>query len=84
MNRLKTPKQNKELSHCLRAIEKKLGWGQSDKWSSYDFDKLSEAIFQETGTKLSANTLKRIWRQAAIQIPPEHHHIKRSGRIPGL
>lgn len=61
MSQLKRLEKNQYLQACLVIIEKKLGWGKSSEWSSYDFEKLSEKIHQETGMKLSANTLKRVW-----------------------
>lgn len=49
------------LSECLSQIENQLGWGPSEGWVSYDFDKLSDTISETTGVKLSNNTLKRVW-----------------------
>ena len=61
MSQLEKTEKNQALQVCLAIIEKKLGWGKSSEWSSYDFEKLSEKIHQGTGMKLSANTLKRVW-----------------------
>ncbi|WP_257668747.1 hypothetical protein [Parapedobacter tibetensis] len=46
---------------CLQEIEKKLGWGDSQQWSSTDFHKLSERIYEQTKVMLSPSTLKRVW-----------------------
>ncbi|MCE7064555.1 DUF1080 domain-containing protein [Dyadobacter sp. CY326] len=46
---------------CLQEIEAALSWGSSAEWSNYDFEKLSEAIFEQTKVRLSVTTLKRVW-----------------------
>ncbi|MFC6101146.1 hypothetical protein [Olivibacter domesticus] len=50
-----------ELQKCLNKIEEKLAWGDGKKWSSADFQQLSDLIHQHTKILLSASTLKRIW-----------------------
>ena len=70
MNQLETVAKNQEVQDCLLQIEKKLGWGKSSGWSSYDFEKLSDTIHQGTGMKLSANTLKRIWGRLNYESDP--------------
>lgn len=70
MNQLEIVVKNQELKDCLVKIEKKLGWGKSSGWSSYDFEKLSDNIHQGTGMKLSANTLKRIWGRLNYESDP--------------
>ena len=70
MNQLETVAKNQEIQDCLLQIEKKLGWGKSSGWSSYDFEKLSDTIHQGTGMKLSANTLKRIWGRLNYESDP--------------
>lgn len=49
------------LKALLTAIENKLQWGKSVDWSSFDFEKLSELIFEQTKRTISENTLKRVW-----------------------
>ena len=45
----------------LRAqLETQLGWGPSEGWTTYDFERLSERIDQQTGVSLSVSTLKRV------------------------
>ena len=44
-----------------KAIEAKLGWGQSEHWSTKDFQQLSDHIKAETGILLSISTLKRFF-----------------------
>ncbi|MGS2739028.1 hypothetical protein [Sinomicrobium sp. M5D2P17] len=70
MSRLENFGKNQDLQDCLTKIEDKLGWGESSGWSSYDFEKLSVYIYQGTGMKLSANTLKRVWGRLHYQSAP--------------
>ncbi|MCF0065165.1 DUF1080 domain-containing protein [Dyadobacter chenwenxiniae] len=49
------------IKACLKEIEGMLAWGDSKDWSNYDFEKLSEAIFEKTKVRLSTTTLKRVW-----------------------
>lgn len=53
--------KNTALQLCLNKIEEKLAWGDGKKWSSADFQQLSELIYQNTKILLSASTLKRVW-----------------------
>ncbi len=50
-----------KVGALLSKIEKVLGWGDSYQWSSYDFEKLTELIFERTKVAISSNTLKRVW-----------------------
>ncbi|MEJ0056155.1 MAG: hypothetical protein WDN75_11100 [Bacteroidota bacterium] len=50
--------------------EDHLGWGSSSEWTHQDFDTLSEMIFEKTGVRLSASTLKRVWGKSKIWTPP--------------
>jgi len=50
--------------------EKNLGWQDSAQWSEYDFDKLSDLIFDKTGDRLSVSTLKRIWGRVRYNSNP--------------
>lgn len=54
-------KRDAYLTACLRAIEKKLGWGDGGHWTSTDFQELSDRIYENTKVMLSASTLKRVW-----------------------
>ncbi|GAA0549479.1 hypothetical protein [Chitinophaga japonensis] len=49
------------LSRCLERIEAIFERGASDQWATYDFEKLSDAIYERTEVRLSVTTLKRIW-----------------------
>ena len=46
---------------CLELAEARLNRGDSSEWTTYDFEKLSEAIEEATGVMLSVTTLKRLW-----------------------
>jgi len=48
------------IANLKAQLETQLGWGGSEAWSNYDFERLSEQIVQKTGVSLSVSTLKRI------------------------
>ena len=50
--------------------EKSLGWEGSEQWNNYDFEKLSELIFEKTSTRFSVSTLKRIWEKVKYDSSP--------------
>jgi hypothetical protein len=58
------------IAACLIAIEKRLGWGNRDDWTNYDFERLSDRIQEKTGTQLSVTTLKRLWGRVNYQSSP--------------
>lgn len=49
------------LQRCLYQIELSFCRGASDTWRTFDFEKLSEAIYAQTAVRLSVTTLKRVW-----------------------
>ncbi len=53
--------ETEPIKRCLELIELKFQRGPGSTWTSYDFEKLSAAIFGETGVMLSVTTLKRVW-----------------------
>lgn len=53
--------ENIYIRKCLDLIEVQYNRGKSADWSTYDFEKLSDAILEKTGVTLSVTTLKRIW-----------------------
>ncbi len=59
------------LTHCCALIEKKLGWGESERWTNADFEVLSEKIQVETGVSLSTSTLKRLWGRVRYSSTPQ-------------
>jgi hypothetical protein len=58
------------LSRALEQIETLFDRGASDNWTTYDFEKLSEAIFDRTQVRLSVTTLKRIWGKLKYDSAP--------------
>jgi hypothetical protein len=58
------------LQKCKNLIEEKLGWGDSEDWSTQDFEKLSALIFESTQVQLSVITLKRIWGKIRYDSKP--------------
>lgn len=50
--------------------EQALGWEDSGNWGDYDFEKLSELIFEKTNTQLSVSTLKRLWGKVKYDNTP--------------
>jgi hypothetical protein len=59
-----------EVTRCLLLIETRLAWGPSERWVNYDFEKLSDAIHEGTGVRLSVTTLKRIWGRLKYDSAP--------------
>lgn len=49
------------VQKCLKQIEQRLEWGNSDDWHNDTFQKLSDRINEETNVLLSITTLKRVW-----------------------
>ena len=58
------------LVRALTRIEALFNRGASDNWSMYDFEKLSEAIYERTQVRLSVTTLKRIWGKLKYDSTP--------------
>lgn len=61
---------NALINSCLRKIEEQLGWGESQGWSTQDFESLSKKIQEATGVALSVATLKRIWGKVRYESKP--------------
>lgn len=59
-----------DIARCLLLIETRLAWGPGEHWVNYDFEKLSEAIHENTGVRLSVTTLKRIWGRLKYESAP--------------
>lgn len=59
------------LLQCRRAVEDKLGWGNSQHWTNVDFETLSDRVFSETGVRLSVSTLKRLWGKVQYTSSPQ-------------
>ena len=59
-----------KLQECLSKLESKLGWGSSETWTTYDFEKLSQLIWESTKVNLSVTTLKRVWGKLSYPHDP--------------
>jgi hypothetical protein len=58
------------ISQCLGQIETAVDRGDSANWTTYDFEKLSDAIHERTHVRLSVTTLKRIWGKLKYESAP--------------
>lgn len=58
------------LDGLLDKIALLFGRGASDQWTTYDFEKLAEAIVDRTQVRLSVTTLKRIWGRLKYDSAP--------------
>ncbi len=67
---MRTYPEHKLVLRCLKEIEEKLGWGNSDQWHNDVFIELSETIQGHTHVLLSPTTLKRIWGKIAYKSAP--------------
>jgi hypothetical protein len=77
------PEETVEINRCLAIIEKKLSWGSSDKWSNFDFEKLSETVLSNTGVRLSSTTLKRVWGRLKYDHAPTTTTLNTLARYAG-
>jgi hypothetical protein len=60
----------KSILRLKGLVEDQLGWGQTEQWRSYDFEKLSGKIHEKTGVVLSISTLKRIFGKVSYESSP--------------
>lgn len=61
---------NEHLASIVKQIEGTLNRGASSDWSTYDFEKLSDAIYDRTQVRLSVTTLKRIFGRLKYDSAP--------------
>jgi len=73
-----------KLSNLLLFIEDKISRGNSESWINYDFNWLSDAIYEETGTRLSALTLKRVWGRIKYDSNPSINTVNTLARFGGF
>ncbi len=59
------------LLQCRRAVEDKLNWGDSQHWTTVDFETFSDRVFSETGISLSVSTLQRLWGKVTYSSSPQ-------------
>lgn len=62
--------QTNYLNHWRKITEQKFGWEDSAEWTEYDFEKLSDTIFEKAGVRLSISTLKRVWGRVRYDSNP--------------
>jgi hypothetical protein len=67
-----------------KMAEESLGWGDSAKWNDIDFEKLSERIFELTGTMLSITTLKRVWGRVKYDSSPNAATLNAMAKLLGF
>lgn len=58
------------LKKCLKKIEQKLSWIDSNHWQQKHFEALSELIYEKTKINLSPLTLKRLWGKTNYNSKP--------------
>jgi hypothetical protein len=58
------------LERCKSRIEEELGWGDSSRWHTTDYETLSVRISERTGVILSVATLKRLWGKIRYDSKP--------------
>jgi hypothetical protein len=58
------------IEKCRLHIEEKVGWGNSEKWTTQDYELLSKQIAEATTVNLSIATLKRIWGKIRYDSKP--------------
>lgn len=58
------------LEKCKAKIEDQLGWGDSARWHTTDYETLSHRIHEKTGVTLSVATLKRLWGKVRYESKP--------------
>ncbi|MFP4288969.1 MAG: hypothetical protein ACLFQS_06905 [Bacteroidales bacterium] len=57
------------LQKCLKKIKNKVQWGEFNEWTSYNFDLLSDHIFEETKIRINSRTLRRIIENKTVIKP---------------
>lgn len=71
------------LHELLLKIQTELGWEDAASWSNYDFEKLSDVIFERTAVRLSVTTLKRIWGKVKYDSAPNISTLNALTRFAG-
>lgn len=59
-----------QTTRLLKIIEDQLGWGNSETWTSRDFEELNVLIQEKTKVSLSSSTLRRLWGKADYKNQP--------------
>lgn len=77
------PDDNEILDRLREVIEKKIGWGESSRWTNQDFLNLSEEIRLKTSGSLSHVTLKRIWGKVQYNSLPNTYTLNTLSQFAG-
>jgi len=72
------------IRQCTELIETRWQRGPSGEWKSYDFEKLSDEIFDVTGISLSISTLKRLFGKVSYHNLPSVHTLNTLARFAGF
>ena len=72
------------LDHLRRTITEQLGRGPADRWTDYDYDYLSDDLFERTGTRLSVTTLKRLYGRIKYTSNPSTTTLNALARYAGF
>ncbi len=57
-------KKEEYLYNCITAVIKKLEWEPVENWGDRDYILLSDLLYQNTGVRISKNTLKNLFKNA--------------------
>ncbi|MFW5773728.1 MAG: hypothetical protein ACOCWD_03515 [Tangfeifania sp.] len=57
-------KKEDYLYDCITAVINKLEWGSVENWGDRDYILLSDLLYQNSGLKISKNTLKNLFKNA--------------------
>jgi len=74
---------NTSLERCRELIEKKLGWPPADEWRDFEFNELSEKIYDATSVRLSSTTLKRVFGKVKYENLPSSSTLNTLSRFLG-
>ncbi|MFI5324525.1 MAG: hypothetical protein ACHQ6U_13705, partial [Thermodesulfobacteriota bacterium] len=72
------------VRQCMELIEARWQRGPSGEWKSYDFEKLSDKIFDATGVALSISTLKRLFGKVSYNNQPSLYTLNTLARFAGF
>ena len=75
--------QKEKFSNLIKNILTDLAWGPVENWNNYDFDRLSELIYEKTDTRLSSVTLKRVLGKLKYDSQPSAHTLNTLAQFKG-
>lgn len=71
------------LHRCTKLIEEKLGWPDAGEWRNFEFNALSEKIYEATEVQLSTTTLKRLFGKVKYESLPSSATLNTLARYLG-